>query len=711
MWTPVNVTVKNFMAFKDESYDFNQGSSTMIQGKNLTDDNQESNGSCKSAMLEAIGVAILGKCIRLDASAKDLVMRGEKESFIEATLHNPLLKQTLTITRNVFSNTKSSTLELGLIQHTENGNVDATPDVTSVSEGNSIILDIIGLEAADILNYYIISKERYIPFYKQPDTKKKETIGRFANSNLVEPAESILDEDVLKISNEIELKESEISDLNIKIDTFTNEMNSFSVEDLQKRRDDKIKSLKESIDEYRNKIKIEDDEVKGIDSKIKDIENSIEEYKKDNPNNFDDKINDLEELERGIKLDLRAFDDKKDKDIKEVDKVRDNALKSINDKDNEFNAELNEIKLELKEANELLSEVDKALMDSVECPKCSHEFAPGKSLNIEKSKAKKKDIQSIINECQSDIDSVRSDISKLDEDRRKVKNEANESEKNIVDQYEKDVKSLHEKIDEYRGQVRELRDSKLKYSDQLELFQDNIKSLESKERQSIRKTKSYNEEITNLNEEIATIEEQVIKDRKSEFKDKISEVESSISKVNDDILELGKELEKAKERKSLFIRFKTHLSNKAIASIEAQSNHYLEVAKSNIRVQMDGYKETRSGDIREKITTTVFRDGFSEGGMGAFSSGEKVRIEVANILAMKNLINNSSHTGGLDLLILDEVTNSLDSTGTEGVLNMLNDTNETSLLITHSTFNSVYPHIQTVIKENNVSRIINGQYE
>lgn len=705
MWCPKRLIANRFMAYEAIDYNFLEEHSVMIQGKNLTDDGQDSNGACKSALLEAVGVLLTGKCIRLDTSAKELVMHGEKSSYLEFTLENPVLKQVITIKRELFSNTKSATLEIEF-------NEEPMSDITSVNEGNDRILELLGIERDDLLNYYLISKERYVPFYKLPDSKKKAVIGRFSNSDMIAPIEGELDENIAAVQEVINDIMNTIERHNIKIETYANDMDSFSVEEMQEKRDAKVKSLKESIEDYEDKIEAEEEKQKGWESDLNEHEERGKDMSQEFPDNTEERTEANEELEQKLKGKKKKFDKKRDEDIQKLDDDRKKRLADIDSTEAGLNDELTNEKEGLAGAEKLQAKVAKGIMESVECPKCQHEFSPAdKKLNIEAAKKRKDEVDEVVKDIEGVVQEIKDDINALDDKRQEVRDDIKSKKKEVEDQYEEDVKDINADLDKVDQEYDEIKAYKKQLKEMWGEWDEKKEELEEDTRLSVNRVKGFNREITSLNEEIKAVEDQVIKDRKAEFKTQIKELEDQI-KEEEKSLEIEQEkLQKAEEEKALFIRFKTHLSNKAIGAIEAHSNDYLEIAKSNIRVQIDGYRETKAGDIREKITTSVLRDGISEGGIGKFSSGEKARIEVANILALKKMINSSSPTGGLDLLILDEVTNSLDSSGTMGVLEMLEETGETSILITHSTFHSMYPYIQTVVKEDGISTIIDGEYK
>ena len=64
MWTLRQVYAKNLCAFKQLDYTLLQKHTTLIFGNNMDNDSQGSNGSGKSAMLEAIAIGITGETLR-----------------------------------------------------------------------------------------------------------------------------------------------------------------------------------------------------------------------------------------------------------------------------------------------------------------------------------------------------------------------------------------------------------------------------------------------------------------------------------------------------------------------------------------------------------------------------------------------------------------------------------------------------------------------
>lgn len=64
MWYLQRIKATNICAFEEFEYELAQSKTTLIFGNNMDDDSQNSNGSGKSALIEAIAIAITGETLR-----------------------------------------------------------------------------------------------------------------------------------------------------------------------------------------------------------------------------------------------------------------------------------------------------------------------------------------------------------------------------------------------------------------------------------------------------------------------------------------------------------------------------------------------------------------------------------------------------------------------------------------------------------------------
>jgi exonuclease SbcC len=275
----------------------------------------------------------------------------------------------------------------------------------------------------------------------------------------------------------------------------------------------------------------------------------------------------------------------------------------------------------------------------------------------------------------------------------------------IIAEFKKDSSGLTIQIPEIEKAVRELNDELNK--------QKRIKNDLDLEKQRIQSSIKNNERTIENNEKIVVQKEGMIEKLEAlDFSvdplkaEKISQAEKELDNKK-------KELEEKKVRLSYydewtlnFKSFKTYLANKSLYNITNQTNLYLEKLGSSIRVKFEGYKELKSGKTKEQIDIRIFKFGEDRGSFGKLSGGEKARVEVATILALSSLINLSSDTGGLNLVIIDEILESLDSTGLRSIIKAMSNIDQFVMLVTHGKVDSSEGFNEVrIVKRNGVSSL------
>ena len=100
MWTLRHIHAKNLCAFRQLDYDVQQQRTTLIFGNNLDNDSQASNGSGKSALIEAIAIVLTGSPLR-KVGVDEIINDNENEAVISAILKNDMLGEQLTIYRQL----------------------------------------------------------------------------------------------------------------------------------------------------------------------------------------------------------------------------------------------------------------------------------------------------------------------------------------------------------------------------------------------------------------------------------------------------------------------------------------------------------------------------------------------------------------------------------------------------------------------------------
>ncbi len=627
MWRPEILRLVNFMSHKESEFKFQNGVATMISGTNYCDKGTISNGSGKSAILEGICVSLINSSLRKN-SAKELVRDGEVESTQYISLYNSILKRRLEITRTIFSNTKSGTLQI-LVNEEE-----PDIDLTNVDDGNKFILNELGVTREDLLNYFLISKERYESFLSISDTKKKVVISRFSQASLIDPGFEKLDEEIDSLNTDIQSTKHKQEVLKGKIEVYQKEIDNFSIDKFERARDNMITSLEEDKKENVNLIKSEQDCIDLLTPSKKELH--------------------LELINLG-----------------DVDFTKE--IQELIDTNNAINSDIESQQSEYNGLLELESKIKKGLLEAVKCPNCSYEFSiSNEKFNVKKARERKELVKEAI-----------ADIEKYIVGKNKIKS----------DNLSK-ISDFEKRAGEYSKKRKEL-------NARIDALDSTIKSHEIT-------IKSLHDRNKNIDINIVKLKEKIIEDERVRYQKDIDVLNKDI----DTLIKKEERKEKIRDGKILlketFVRFKTYLTNKAIGVIEAHANEYLLKTKTDLSIQLDGYKLTRTGSLKENISATVLRDGLSIGSFTRLSSGEKARIEIALIMALQRLINyNADYGKGLDLTWLDEIIESVDSFGIKGIMDSLNHLKQTIVVITHGTFNQVYPYMSHVIKEKSISTIIN----
>ena len=200
MFSPRKLALTNLLSHKKTEYEFVDGVAILIVGENLDDDGQESNGSGKSALIEALSIAFTGGSFRKVKDA-DMIHYGEEEAQVDMTLVNPILNEEFRILRTLYTNkNKSSTLECFIDGEKQ------TKAFPTVNKGNTWILSKLGISREDLINYFIVSKSKSVSFFGQSDTEKKAIVSRFSGTDPLLPLKGEIAADLKGIGGAVSVR-------------------------------------------------------------------------------------------------------------------------------------------------------------------------------------------------------------------------------------------------------------------------------------------------------------------------------------------------------------------------------------------------------------------------------------------------------------------------------------------------------------------------
>jgi exonuclease SbcC len=543
-----------------------------------------------------------------------------------------------------------------------------------VSEINAFILDWMAISKKDLQNYFIINGENSKPLFKASNTENIELIGRFSNANLIDGVDKLVVEDCAEIEGRITQLNLSRSEFMGKITAYEEEIEKAKAVDFEQEKEVKIELQKEKIKDLEESINSTKDDNDSIDLSLeKDKEKMCVADME--ASELQDKIDDLKKV---------TFDEKYEK--------LDKSIESLDEELGFRNGSKVAINKELKEATQMLTEINNNIAGSVKCPKCNHEFlVADPEIDIESEKEDKPKVEKAITSLNDKIKKIETSVEEI-----YVEIEKKSKEKGVIRKEEQahldSIKALRSKMNEFKEEVDNISST--------------IKRNENKKVSNLSKIESLKESIKLCREQITALkalkkDETIIQ----RFEDSITETYKEIVKIDNKIKKENDLLFEKKQWVFNFKKFSAHLANKSLKVIQGYCNLYLQEMGSDIQIRIEGYKQKSDGSLSEKITPYIIRNGEVRK-YGSFSKGERGRVNLASSLAIVSIINKTHKYGGLENFMADELFEGVDSKGLSLIVKSVEKLNVPMMLTTHVTDRSVSSNVLLVRKENNVSKLI-----
>lgn len=388
-------------------------------------------------------------------------------------------------------------------------------------------------------------------------------------------------------------------------------------------------------------------EKSALESRIVTLEEQIEEIE------IEDNSDEIVELNVEIentqtKLKTVAFELK---DIKLVDTCE------LREKSKSLRADIELLNEKLDDNYSLRRNISSEIDGEVVCPECGKRIIPNSRLHLTPATAKKA------------LAEVEKEIS---------------CQQKGVDAKKKERKELSKQIEE---------------GDDIEILYNEKK----------RKQEDLQRKLERLNKELKELEASDNKGQMKKLQDKIKESKESLLTLMGKIKPIEDEIEMLKFWKFSMGKngFTTYLANKSVKVIEGVTNSFLKKFGVDISVIINGFKINHKGELKEKIEVFI-DDGVKERSFMARSGGERGRVTLAGVLGIHHLINMSTNGRGLNLLLLDEAFEGVDTLGVESIIKIFEKIGITILVISQNITdefhneNSLY-----VVKENGVATYLN----
>ena len=761
MWKLNDIHVENLCAFKELDYTLEQGVTTLVFGNNLDNDSQKSNGSGKSALIEAIAIGIGGTPLR-KIKNEEIINDAADGCFIRLRFLSDSSTEEFIVERKI-SRKSASAVKCSIIRDGRPVETDEAVR-SSVSEYDKYILEKLGINKDELYNNFVLSKHKFQDFLSCSDKDKKEIINRFSNGILVDKAIEKLEEDMVPLQRELNEANLNVANIDGRVSMLQEQIEA----------EENAIDLAKSSDKKRAEIRKCNEEIDSINAALDRLDNvdgnlqTIEEDDKITPNEAVERIaalfkeasiaglsdwkqNIIEKEQSILSLEKKLEEngasisvvesqlnglkndyDNLNEDYQKFSSKYPDRLKEYDDTINSQQQEIVSLTESVKQnirakrnLNVAIEELKTKLAGTIKCPKCSHEFLlSDKDFNVEEAEKALVEQEKAVSALDSCIKEQNSNLVEYEnriDKTKSLKIKLREENAN----WEEKLSSVQSSINRLKSKINDLNLSQKTISDKIAMIQGDLSNVRKKifdeafdllddEIGKKERTIKKLEETTSATEGSIETLQQTIKELKEssdtevieslrlslkEFMKKSTKAVSERSKIES-------RLNALKEQGQRFVEFKTYLANTKIEALSKITNEFLESIGSDIRIKFSGYTILKTGKLRDKISISIIRDGVDSGSFGKLSEGEKARVNLANILAMHKLINvNCDGDKGLDLLVLDEILEAVDENGLANMFSAINHIGVTALVVSHGNVAENYPYKLIINKQNGESYI------
>lgn len=187
---------------------------------------------------------------------------------------------------------------------------------------------------------------------------------------------------------------------------------------------------------------------------------------------------------------------------------------------------------------------------------------------------------------------------------------------------------------------------------------------------AVGKLKAYEEARTRYENSLASLKAQEVS-----YSNKVSELSETSTQIHNQ-LEMAEELKRA---------LKSYLScsfDEALESISENATRLIRFIPNmaNATIQLEGIRETGDGKVKEEVNAVIHMDGEQNVDIRSLCGGERTATDLAIDLSVIDLLENKANKG-IDLFILDEPFEGLDTVCIEMALEVLKNSNSNKRLV------------------------------
>ncbi|MCD9065517.1 SMC family ATPase [Staphylococcus pasteuri] len=493
---PAKLTLTNFGPFLNETIDFHkidQNQLFLISGKT---------GSGKTMVFDAIVYALYGEASTKNRKESDLRSHfADGNSAMQVTfefeLNNKIFKIVRTGPYIKEGNTTKTPAKLNVFEYNDN---EFDLRESMVSAGNQFIIDLIGVNAEQFRQLFILPQGEFKKFLLSNSKEKQGILRTLFSSERFEQIEKALSEDVKNEKKQIE-------DRYKNIERLWNDINTFDSESLEELKTINVQQTEKLIDalpkfnEFGKKLaqsKYEDKNI--LENKISKIEHNLNENKElesnlkeleKNKNQFNqlkeqeesinkqkEKLNKINEIKPLSQLfDRKNETNKKLKQIENSVETSKQSIKQLNQEQEDYQYQLKKLTESEASINKEKAYLEKTHTFYVNLSKYDSSYKDKEKLSskLEKLKEKKEQVEKEFYQLKDSIDSKDVDydvVEQLSQDIFKIEK--------IIETTEKQLEEVKTK-ENLNSRINEIKDSNEKTDNEIEKLTNAIADINQNE--------------------------------------------------------------------------------------------------------------------------------------------------------------------------------------------------------------------------------------
>jgi DNA repair exonuclease SbcCD ATPase subunit len=186
--------------------------------------------------------------------------------------------------------------------------------------------------------------------------------------------------------------------------------------------------------------------------------------------------------------------------------------------------------------------------------------------------------------------------------------------------------------------------------------------------------------------------------------------DQQITKLMESSTQIASELAMAEELKRALKSYLSCSFDEALETISENATRLIRHIPNmaNATIQLEGVKETQDGKIKEEVTAIIHMDGEENVPIKSLCGGERTATDLAIDLSVIDMLESKANKG-IDLFILDEPFDGLDTVCIEMALEVLKNSNSNKRLIIVDHNPEVKEMVEsrlTVVRDGATSRVV-----